>query len=142
MFGIQTIPTLLPQSIRNRLKYLFKHESLREKLPSHLTGRPHYNPAQCGFMAPDEDFVPQSEPGTVCPPALVIRDKENALWTLGFDQGSHWTTGEFEFDVVRNMRKTGARACRIEKLSNGYVRIFGSCDGSRQWRTWNGREFV
>lgn len=141
MFGIQTVPTRLPKAIRDRLKYLFKHESMREKLPEYLTGRPHYNPAQCSFMAPDEDFVPETEGYVVIPPALVIRDKENALWTLGFDQGTHWTTGEFEFDVVRNMRKTGAYACRIE-YRGGKVRIFGSCDGSRMWRTWSGRDFV
>lgn len=70
------------------------------------------------------------------PPALVITDNEGALWTLGFDQGG-WRTGEYEFDVVRNAKKTGEHACRIE-FRGGKVRIFGSAG----WRTWNGRTFV
>lgn len=139
-FGVQTIPVRLPQSIRDRLKHLFKHASMRESMPSHLTGRPHYNPEHCSFMSPDENFVPETEAYVVIPPALVIRDREGAMWTLGFDQGG-FRTGEYEYDVVRNMRKTGAHACRIE-YRRGQVRIFGSHDGSRCWRTWSGSSFV
>lgn len=88
------------------------------------------------FMAPQGEAVPISESYVAIPPALVIRDSEGALWTLGFDQGG-WRTGEFEFDVVRNGRKTGEHACRIE-IRAGKIRIFGAAG----WRTWTGRYFV
>lgn len=65
------------------------------------------------------------------------------MWTLGFDQGAEnfragfSRLGEYEYDVVRNGRKTGEYACRIEYKA-GRVRIFGSAG----WRTWTGRQFV
>lgn len=95
-----------------------------------------YNVGQLPFMKPAGPHMPVSEGYCCIPPALVIRDNEGALWTLGFDQGG-WRTGEFEYDVVRNARKTGEHACRIE-FRGGKVRIFGAAG----WRTWNGRSFV
>lgn len=80
--------------------------------------------------------MPVTEGYVAIPPALVIRDNEGALWTLGFDQGG-WRTGEFEYDVVRNGSVTGEHACRIE-FRGGMVRIFGDAG----WRTWNGRVFI
>lgn len=88
------------------------------------------------FMAPQGPHMPVTEPYVAIPPALVIRDGEGALWTLGFDQGE-WRTGEFEYDVVRNGAKTGEHACRIE-YRGGKVRIFGAAG----WRTWSGRTFI
>jgi len=95
-----------------------------------------YNLNLYPFMKPQGPHMPITEAYVSCPPALVIRDDEGSLWTLGFDQGS-WRTGEFEYDVVRNGKKTGEHACRIE-FRQRRVRIFGQ-DG---WRTWNGRSFV
>lgn len=100
--------------------------------------QPHYNLRQFPFMkrvGPNSP-IPPSEPSVCIPPALVIRDKEGNLWTLGFDQGG-WRTGEFEFDVVRNGRKTGEFACRIEYRA-GKVRIYGA----DRWRVWTGTRFI
>ena len=91
---------------------------------------------QLAFMRPDAPFMPTTEAYVSIPPALVIRDNEGALWTLGFDQGG-WRTGEFEFDVVRNGKKTGEHACRIE-FRGGRIRIYGA----ERWRIWTGRTFI
>lgn len=98
-----------------------------------------YNVRQSPFahMKPQGPHMPISEAYVCIPPALVIRDDEGALWTLGFEQNNYARCGEFEFDVVRNARKTGEKACRIE-FRKGKVRIFGEAG----WRTWNGRTFV
>lgn len=80
--------------------------------------------------------MPITESYVSIPPALVIRDETGALWTLGFDQGGT-RTGEFEYDVVRNARKTGETACRIE-FRGRKLRIFGEAG----WRTWNGKTFI
>ena len=95
-----------------------------------------YNLKQYPFMKPQGPHMPITEAYVTCPPALVIRDDEGALWTLGFDQGE-WRTGEFEYDVVRNAVPTGEHACRIE-FRQRKVKIFGSAG----WRTWNGRTFI
>lgn len=102
-----------------------------------------YDVSRMPFMRPSGPHMPITE-GYVCvPPALVIRDGEGALWTLGFDQGG-WRTGEYEYDVVRTAPEPGAKpivtgehACRIE-FRRGRVRIFGAAG----WRTWNGRTFI
>jgi hypothetical protein len=99
--------------------------------------KPHYDLNRFAFMRPQGPHMPVTESYVVIPPALVIRDSENALWTLGFDRGATWRTGEYEFDVIRNGVKTGEHACRIE-YRRGKVRIFGEAG----WRSWNGRMFV
>jgi hypothetical protein len=100
-----------------------------------------YNTARFDFMKPRGEHWPITESSMAIPPALVITDSEGALWTLGFDQGA-WRTGEFEYDVVRNGKKTGEHACRIEYRSvNGgprRIRIYGE----EGWRVWNGRTFI
>lgn len=102
-----------------------------------MQSQPHYSFEKFPFMRPAGEHMPVTEPYVVIPPALVIRDSEGALWTLGFERGAFWTTGEFEFDVIRNGAKTGEFACRIE-YRRGKVRIFGEAG----WRTWNGRTFI
>ena len=90
------------------------------------------------MMRPQGPTMPITEPYVSVPPALWIRDEENALWTLGFDYSdTEWRTGKWEFDVVRNGRKTGEFARTIE-FRRKQVRIWGA-DG---WRSWNGRQFV
>lgn len=82
--------------------------------------------------------MPVTEPYVVCPPALVIRDSEGAVWTLGFDYShTEWLSGRWEYDVLRNGRKTGEYARNIE-YRGGKVIIHGA-DGRR---VWNGRKFV
>lgn len=95
-----------------------------------------YNFGRLPFMRPAGPHMPVSEPYVCIPPALVIRDRDGASWTLGFRRGAT-STGEYEFDAVRNGIDTGETACRIEYRA-GKVRIFGA-DG---WRTWNGRTFI
>lgn len=97
---------------------------------------PDYDLTRMPFMAPQGEHMPLTEAYVSIPPALVIRDKDGALWTLGFDQGE-FRTGEFEYDIVRNGRKTGEFGCRIE-FRNGKVKIFGAAG----WRTWNGKSFI
>jgi hypothetical protein len=96
-----------------------------------------YNLQRFPFMKPQGPHMPVTEAYVAIPPALVIRDDEGALWTLGFDRGASWRTGEYEFDVIRNGVKTGEHACRIEFRKNK-VSIFGEAG----WRTWNGRTFI
>jgi hypothetical protein len=90
------------------------------------------------FMRPQGPHMPITESYVAIPPALFIRDEENALWTLGFDYSeTEWRTGRYEYDVVRNGRKTGEFA-RVIEFRARTVRIWGA-DG---WRSWNGRRFV
>ena len=89
-------------------------------------------------MRPQGPHMPITEAYVSIPPALWIRDEENALWTLGFDYDEReWRAGRYEYDVVRNGRKTGEFA-RVIEFRQKKVRIWGA-DG---WRTWNGRQFV
>jgi hypothetical protein len=98
----------------------------------------HYDPRLFSFLKRPKAPLPETESYVSIPPALVIRDREGAWWTLGFDQGG-WRTGEFEYDVIRRgpepdavPRPTGEHACRIE-FRAGIIRIYGE----RGWRTWN-----
>ena len=102
------------------------------------------------FMRPQGPHMPITEAYVSIPPALWIRDDENALWTLGFDYDEReWRGGKYEYDVVRNGRKTGEFARVIEfrkppgnNNSPRVIRIFGAHGGSACWRTYNGRVFV
>ena len=69
--------------------------------------RPAYDLRRFPFMKPMGPHMPVTDAYVCIPPALVINDSCGALWTLGFDRGSSWRTGEFEFDVIRNGVKTG-----------------------------------
>lgn len=94
-------------------------------------------------LKPQGPHMPITEAYVSIPPALWIRDDENALWTLGFDYDEReWRGGKLEYDCVRNGRKTG-EFCRIIEFSSRRigprkVRIWGA----EGWRTWNGRQFV
>jgi hypothetical protein len=87
------------------------------------------------FMRPAGETMPITEPYVSIPPALVIRDSEGATWTLGFDYDEReWRGGRYEYDIVRNGRKTGEFG-RVIEFRRGKVRIFGA----EGWRTWNGK---
>ena len=101
-----------------------------------LSATQSYDFARLPFMRPAGPTMPVTESYVCVPPALVIRDNEGASWTLGFRRGET-STGEFEFDVVRNGVDTGETACRIEKRA-GKIRIFGAAG----WRTWTGKTFI
>lgn len=97
-----------------------------------------YDLKKFDFMAPQGPHMPVTERYVAIPPALWIRDDEGALWTLGFDYNeAEWRGGKYEYDVVRNGRKTCEFARVIEARVNSYgnrvVRIWGA-DGWREWR--------
>src|SRR6266536_1118245 len=78
------------------------------------------------FMRPPGPHWPITEPYVSIPPALVIDYSE-----------TEWRTGKWEFDIVRNGRKTGEFG-RIIEFRRGQVKIWGA----EGWRAWNGRCFV
>lgn len=97
-----------------------------------------YNLKRFDFMREPGPHMPITEAYVSIPPALVIRDKDGATWTLGFDYDEReWRGGRYEYDIVRNGRKTGEFG-RIIEFRRGQVRIWGA----EGWRTWNGRCFV
>lgn len=95
------------------------------------------------FMRPQGPTMPWTESSVCIPPALWIRDSEDALWTLGFDYSeTEWRTGRLEYDVVRNGRKTGEFARIIERKVNSLGNMVVCIWGADGWRTWRGRQFV
>ncbi len=102
---------------------------------------PHYDLQRFPFMKPYgvvAPHMPVTEAYVSIPPALIIRDNEGANWTLGFDYDEReWRGGKYEYDCVRNGRKTG-EFCRVIEFRRGQVRIWGA-DG---WRTWQNGRFV
>ena len=118
------------------------HAHFDAKIPLSAAWNGQYNLNQFGFMRPQGPHMPVTEAYVAIPPALWIRDSENALWTLGFDYDEReWRTGKFEYDVVRNGRKTGD-FCRVIEYRAGKVRIWGADGGTCKWRNWTGRCFV
>lgn len=106
-----------------------------------------YDLVRYPFMRPQGPSMPITENYVAIPPALYIRDSQDALWTLGFDYSeAEWRTGKYEYDVVRNGAKTGEFArvieCRLNSRGTKVVRIWGAEGGRCAWRTWNGRSFV
>jgi len=102
-----------------------------------------YNLQRFDFMKPQGPHMPITEASVCIPPALWIRDSEDALWTLGFDYDEvSWRAGTHEYDVVRNGVKTGAFArnieCSVDSRGQKVVRIWGS----EGWRTWRNGRFV
>lgn len=91
-------------------------------------------------MRPRAEQTYVTESYVASPPALMVTDERNEVWTLGYkhlapEAGA--PKGEFAFNVLRNGMETGEFASRIERR-NGRVRIF-----TRQgFRTWNGKSFV
>ena len=90
------------------------------------------------FALPKKEQAYETEAYVSVPPALIITDERNDVWTLGFQTGPKAKTpnGEFAFNVVRNGFDTGEVASRIERRG-GKIRIF-TREG---WKIWNGRSF-
>lgn len=106
-----------------------------------------YDLRRYDFMRPQGPHMPITESSVSIPPALWIRDEEGALWTLGFDYDEReWRSGKWEYDIIRNGRKTGEFGRIIEYKVNSrgtrQIRIWGSHGGSAMWRWWSGRSFV
>jgi hypothetical protein len=91
------------------------------------------------YMLPEKAQRYETDSYVCVPPALIITDEQNAVWTLGFnpidDRGV--SRGEFCYDVLRNGVSTGEYANRIERRGKR-VRIFGP----QGWKNWTGRSFV
>jgi hypothetical protein len=91
------------------------------------------------YMLPENAQRYETDSYVSVPPALIITDERNAVWTLGFnpidDRGV--SRGEFCYDVLRNGVSTGEYANRIERRGKR-VRIFGP----QGWKNWTGRSFV
>lgn len=103
-----------------------------------------YDLSKFDFMKPQGPHMPITEGYVAIPPALWIRDEEDALWTLGFDYNElEWRAGRYSYDVVRNGVKTGEFARHIEYRNNSYgrktVRI---SENGLSWKYWNGRYFA
>ena len=91
------------------------------------------------FAKPRAEQVYETEAYVAVPPALIITDERNDVWTLGFMTAPRGKTpdGEFAFDVLKNGKWCGEFASRIERRG-GRVRIFTS----EGWRHWNGNSFI
>jgi hypothetical protein len=90
------------------------------------------------FAKPREEQVHETENYVSIPPALIITDEGNNVWTLGLMTAPKGKSpdGEFAFDVLRNGKWSGEVASRIERRK-GRIRIF-TCDG---WKIWTGNSF-
>lgn len=71
------------------------------------------------------------------PPALIITDAGNNVWTLGFSNAPNAPRGEFAFNVLKNGQNTGEWASRIERRK-GKIRIFTPTG----WKWYNGWAFI
>jgi hypothetical protein len=97
-----------------------------------------YSLSKWHFMRPQGPHMPITDSYVSIPPALWVRDDEGSLWTLGFDfSETEWRTGRWEYDVVRNGRKTGEFAQVIEFRQKKII-----IHGAEGRRVWNGRKFV
>ena len=97
-----------------------------------------YNFKYFPHLKPQGPHMPITEAYVSIPPALWIRDEENALWSLGFDYDEReWRSGRYEYDIVRNGRKTGEFG-RIIEFRKNKIWIWGASG----WSVWNGRQFV
>lgn len=94
------------------------------------------------YMLPQREQTHVTEDYVSSPPALVIVDEGNNVWTLGMqmyrpgENIARTPRGEFAFDVLRNGQRTGEIASRIERRA-GKIRIF-TVTG---WKTWTGKSF-
>ena len=91
------------------------------------------------FMLPQAEQKYETEHYVCIPPALIITDHHNDVWTLGFNNvgGNGVSRGEFCYDVLRNGRWVGEFANRIEYRGKR-LRIFGP----EGWKIWTGTSFV
>jgi hypothetical protein len=86
-------------------------------------------------MLPQAQQTHITESYVSSPPALIIVDEANNVFTLGFQQMAG-PRGEYAFPVLINGVPTGEVASRIERRG-GKIRIFTDTGFKR----WNGRQF-
>lgn len=91
------------------------------------------------FMLPQKQQTHITENYVSSPPALVIVDEANNVFTLGFQQLAG-PRGEYGFPVLVNGMPSGEVASRIERRG-GKIRIYTTIGVSGFYKTWNGRTF-
>lgn len=91
------------------------------------------------FIRPQGEQRHITESYVSVPPALIITDEHNCIWTLGLNTAPRGKSpdGEYAFDVLMNGRNMGEVASRIERRG-GRVRIF-TREG---WKQWTGTTFI
>lgn len=91
------------------------------------------------YMLPRQEQIYETDSYVATPPALLITDETNTVWTLGndFQKQDDAPRGEFAFTVLRNGRWTGEFASRIERRHRK-IRIFTR----NGYRVWNGHSFI
>lgn len=91
------------------------------------------------WMRPEPEQLKLTENYVSVPPALLITDAGNNVWTIGFNIGpkDKTPTGEYAWNVLRNGYEVGELASRIEMCGNR-IRIFTKAG----WKRWTGRDFV
>jgi hypothetical protein len=99
-------------------------------------GRDGVNVKALAYMLPQREQTHITENYVSSPPALIIVDEANNVFTLGFQQMAG-PRGEYGFPVLLNGQPTGEVASRIERR-NGKIRIFTETGFKR----WTGRGFV
>lgn len=99
-------------------------------------GRDGVNVINLSYMLPQREQTHITENYVSSPPALIIVDEANNVFTLGFQQMAG-PRGEYGFPVLLNGQPTGEVASRIERR-NGKIRIFTETGFKR----WTGRSFI
>lgn len=100
-----------------------------------MTQRTVVNGIDISFMLPQAQQTHITENYVSSPPALIVVDEANNVFTLGFQQMAG-PRGEFGFPVLLNGMSTGEVASRIERRG-GKIRIFTDLG----YKRWNGRTF-
>ncbi len=88
------------------------------------------------YMLPQENNTHVTESYVSSPPALIIVDEANNVFTLGFQQCAG-PRGEYGFPVLLNGMPTGEVASRIERRG-GKIRIFTD----QGFKRWSGNMFI
>lgn len=89
------------------------------------------------YMFPQAEQTHITDNYVATPPALLVVDEGNNVWTLGMKMERHQTPrGEYAFPVLKNGLPTGELASRIER-NGGKIRCF-TRDG---WKTWTGKSW-
>lgn len=88
------------------------------------------------YMLPQLEQTHITENYVSSPPALIIVDEANNVFTLGFQQMAG-PRGEYGFPVLINGQPTGEVASRIERRG-GKIRIFTT----NGYKRWTGKSFL
>lgn len=89
-----------------------------------------------GYMLPQREQTHITENYVSSPPALVVVDESNTVWTLGMEARTG-PRGEYAFAIQKNGVPVGEWGSRIERRG-GKIRIF-TVDG---WKRWTGKTFL